>query len=161
MPGLNGLEVIERVKKQLPNTPIVLMTAYDEMQLTIKAMQAGAFDYIEKPINLKKLKNIIDTASAETGLIKLDINPQQTKISSVSGISLVGKSEGIREVIKKIGLVSNSRVSVLIKGETGTGKRGRLPELFMKAELPETVRLLPLTAVHWPKPYSKVNFSVT
>ena len=51
MPGLNGLEVIERVKKQLPNTPIVLMTAYDEMQLTIKAMQAGAFDYIEKPIN--------------------------------------------------------------------------------------------------------------
>lgn len=122
MPGLNGLEVIERVKKQLPNTPIVLMTAYDEMQLTIKAMQAGAFDYIEKPINLKKLKNIIDTASAEVGVIKLDINPQETKISSVSGISLVGKSEGIREVIKKIGLVSNSRVSVLIKGETGTGK---------------------------------------
>ncbi len=122
MPGLNGLEVIERVKKQLPNTPIVLMTAYDEMQLTIKAMQAGAFDYIEKPINLKKLKNIINTASTETGLIKLDINPQQTKISSMSGTSLVGKSEGIREVIKKIGLVSNSRVSVLIKGETGTGK---------------------------------------
>lgn len=122
MPGLNGIEVIEQVKNQYPNLPIVLMTAFDEMQLTIKAMQAGAFDYIEKPINLKKLKNIIDTALTKTGVIKLDINLQENKVSSVSGISLVGKSEGMREVVKKIGLVSNNRVSVLVKGETGTGK---------------------------------------
>jgi len=122
MPGLNGIEVIEQVKNKYPNLPIVLMTAFDEMQLTIKAMQAGAFDYIEKPINLKKLKNIIDTALTKTGVIKLDINLQENKVSSVSGISLVGKSEGMREVVKKIGLVSNNRVSVLVKGETGTGK---------------------------------------
>lgn len=122
MPGLNGIEVIEQVKRQYPNLPIVLMTAFDEMQLTIKAMQAGAFDYIEKPINLKKLKNIIDTALTKTGVVKLDINLQENKVSSVSGISLVGKSEGMREVVKKIGLVSNNRVSILVKGDTGTGK---------------------------------------
>ncbi len=122
IPLLNGIEVIQKVKEKKPNTPIILMTAYDEMQLTIKAIQAGAYDYIEKPINIKKLKNIIDTAISETNHTKLEVNVLNTSSSTLLGVNLIGKSEGIRDVIKKIGLVSNNRVSVLIKGETGTGK---------------------------------------
>ncbi len=122
IPFFNGIEVIQKVKEKYPNTPIVLMTAYDEMQLTIKAIQAGAYDYIEKPINIKKLKSIIDTAVSETNHVKLEINQLETKSNFYSGVNLIGKSELIRDVIKKIGLVSNNRVSVLIKGETGTGK---------------------------------------
>lgn len=122
MPGMSGIEVIQQIKSKLPNTPIILMTAYDEMQLTIKAIQVGAFDYIEKPINLKKLKTILDNAITETNIVKLDISSSQSKINSLSGVTLIGKSEGMRDILKKIGLVSNNRVSVLIKGETGTGK---------------------------------------
>ena len=122
MPEMNGIEVIKRIKVKSPNIPIIMMTAFDEVQLTIKAIQNGAYDYIEKPIVLKKLKTILDNALAETNIVKLDVNQTQTKISTNSGITLIGKSDGIREVIKRIGLVSNSRVSILIKGETGTGK---------------------------------------
>lgn len=122
MPGYNGIEVVQKVKLQLPNTPTILMTAFDEIQLTIKAIQSGAYDYIEKPIDLKKLKAIIEMALSKSDHEKIVITQSQKKNNTFSGINLIGKSEGIREVIKKIGLVSNNRVSVLIKGETGTGK---------------------------------------
>ncbi len=122
MPGYNGIEVIQKIKIQLPNTPIILMTAFDEIQLTIKAIQSGAYDYIEKPVDLKKLKSIIEQTLSESHHEKIEVSQSHKKTSTVSGINLIGKSEGIREVIKKIGLVSNNKVSVLIKGETGTGK---------------------------------------
>jgi len=129
MPNINGLQVLKLVKEFDSEIPVILMTAYENMQSTIEAMQFGAYDYLEKPLELDHLQAMVKRAFECKRLSEHLIISQNTQDESLkSNISLVGKTAQMKEIYKKIGKVSSNRVSVLISGESGTGK-----ELISKA----------------------------
>ena len=123
MPGINGLEVLKRVKEFDNLIQVIVITAYDDMKSTISAMQQGAYDYLEKPVDIVRLKHSIKRALENRQLSqKLEsYTPQDMGEVEISH-TLIGKSNQMREIYKKIGQASATRVMVLIQGESGTGK---------------------------------------
>ena len=123
MPNLTGLELLKKVKEFDPLTKIVLITAHDDVQTTIDAMQYGAYDYLEKPLDIERLKVTITRALESKKLSeRIDslIEDQAEEFQPEKRI--IGKSQPMREVYKLIGQVSANRVTVLLQGESGTGK---------------------------------------
>ncbi|MDH7515435.1 MAG: sigma-54 dependent transcriptional regulator [Bacteroidota bacterium] len=155
LPGMNGLDVLERLKREYPDLPVVMMTAYDNMENAIQSIQKGAFDYIEKPIDTERLSGIIETALKNKHLgARVDNLTAHPSIptSERPAARLIGKSPAMKLIYKKIGQVTNTRVTVLIQGESGTGKEliarvihdsgvtGRHPFIAVNcAVLPETL----------------------
>lgn len=123
MPQLDGLEVLEELQKYDPQIRVIIITAHDDMLTTVQAMQKGAYDFIEKPIEIERLKISIKRALENKKLSeKIETIISDQTSSSRFENALVGKSQIMREVYKKIGQVSANRVTVLIQGESGTGK---------------------------------------
>jgi nitrogen regulation protein NR(I) len=119
MPGISGLELIDALRSDLPNLPIVLMTAHGTADSAIEAMRRGAFDYILKPFGMDELLTVIARAAAagRTGRAKVALGTAQPK-----ELALIGQSRGMQNVYKEIGRAAERPVSILILGETGTGK---------------------------------------
>jgi len=123
MPEMNGLELLNKVKELDKHIQVIMISAYDDMQSTVKAMQSGAYDYIEKPLEIDKLKLRIKRALENKKLSSRleSLIPSDYKEYKIEN-TLIGKTPKMKEVYKKIGQVSSSRVTVLIQGESGTGK---------------------------------------
>lgn len=132
MPGLSGIEVVEAIRQVDPQIPVIVLTAYGDTALTIESIQAGAFDFIEKPINprelLETVKSGLDTVVASKKAH--DLAPESHAEKSSYNL-IVGKTPAMRELFKTVGRLSQSRMNVMISGETGTGK-GRLAQLIHK-----------------------------
>lgn len=128
MPGLSGLEAIQRVKASNPELPVVIITAFGTSERVIAAMKYGAFEYLEKPFDVERLKAVITEALEMRRFSdeeeRMEVRPADTH----TGEQIVGMSPAIKEVYKMIGRVAASDVSVLLNGESGTGK-----ELVAKA----------------------------
>ncbi|MCL4551638.1 MAG: sigma-54 dependent transcriptional regulator [Bacteroidetes bacterium] len=123
MPQMDGLEVLEELQKYDPQIRVIIITAHDDMLTTVQAMQKGAYDFIEKPIEIERLKISIKRALQNKKLSeKIETIISDQTSSNRFESTLVGKSQIMREVYKKIGQVSANRVTVLIQGESGTGK---------------------------------------
>ena len=122
MPGKSGLKVIDKALG-LPNRPVVIMmTAYGNIETAVEAMKRGAFDFLTKPVNLEKLEILIQRA-LKTKTLEVEVKQLHERLDekfSVEGI--VGNSPKLREVIKRVKLVAPSRATILIEGETGSGK---------------------------------------
>jgi DNA-binding NtrC family response regulator len=123
MPGMNGLEVLKKIKEFDNLIQVIVITAYDDMNSTITAMQQGSYDYLEKPIDILRLKHSIKRALENRQLSqKLEsYTPEENENVEITH-TLIGKSPQMREIYKKIGQASATRVTVLIQGESGTGK---------------------------------------
>ncbi len=122
MPQMDGLEVLKQVKathKSL-ELPIIIMTAYGTGSIAIKAMQQGAYDYITKPFD--DLEALLHRVERVFEYRKLSDEVTELKSKLTSGEKIIGNSQAMQEVYKTIGKVANSSASVLITGETGTGK---------------------------------------
>ena len=125
MPGLNGLEVMAEIHKLNSGLPVILLTGYGDVPLTIRSIQLGAFDYLEKPIDPIQLRNIVLLA---LNSVKVSSGLNEVKFEDLSSESmlenniLVGKTPQMKEIFKNIGRISLNKVNVLIQGETGTGK---------------------------------------
>jgi nitrogen regulation protein NR(I) len=119
MPGVSGFELIDTLHEELPNLPVILMTAHGTTETAIEATQRGAFDYILKPFEMEELLLVVARAAeaGRRGRMKVglagELSPE---------IALVGQSRAMQAVYKEIGRVAGKPVSVLILGETGTGK---------------------------------------
>ena len=112
--GLDGIEVLRRIRDQDGAPPVVILTAYASSENTIEAMRIGAFDHLTKPIGREELRQLI---------LRLPSRAiASTEVARASPDTLIGSSEGIRRVQKAIGLAADSAATVLIFGETGTGK---------------------------------------
>lgn len=123
MPNLSGIELLERVKEKFEDINVILMTAYDDMQTTVRAIQKGAYDYLEKPLEINKLeilvKRALENKQLSEKLKKFVIDDEEEfDIKNV----MIGKTESMKNIYKRIGQVANNRVTVLINGESGTGK---------------------------------------
>ena len=123
LPKMNGIEFLKRVKKSDGYLPFIMITAYDDSHSTIEAIQQGAYDYIEKPLDVERLKVTIKRALegrkiSEHLSVTISKDLDEYKLEN----SFIGKTPVMKEILKKIGKVSTNRVSILIQGESGTGK---------------------------------------
>lgn len=126
LPGMNGLEVLEKLRGTFPGLQVVVITAFQNMESTIQAIKLGAFDYLHKPIDIAEMDAVIRRLEAAASLdaqhdyefASLD----QAFDSSDHRPQIIARSRKMKEVFKNIALVSESRVTVLIQGESGTGK---------------------------------------
>ncbi len=117
MPGIDGFEFLKQVKTIKPELPIIIMTAYSDLDTTVKAYKDGAFEYLPKPFDIEDVIAITHKACAQA---------YQKSIKASQSIALsdqiIGESPVLQEVFRIIGRLSKSHVSVLINGESGTGK---------------------------------------
>jgi DNA-binding NtrC family response regulator len=128
LPGFDGLSVLEALQGATTLPPIIVITARDDMQSTIRAMQLGAYDYLVKPLDIERLRLVTRRAieSRDASRALHEFVARAAENFQVGNI--IGKSPAIREIYKAIAAVSTSHTSVLIQGESGTGK-----ELVAKA----------------------------
>ena len=117
MPGETGLVFLTKVSEKFPEIPIIIMTAYSDLDTAVAAFQKGAFEYIAKPFDIDKSIEVIKKA-----LAKANANNKNTADDQSLAPEIIGQSSSIQEVFRMIGKLSKSEDSVLINGENGTGK---------------------------------------
>lgn len=122
MAGKSGLTVIDKAIK-LPNRPIcIMMTAYGNVETAVEAMRRGAFDFLTKPVNLEKLDILIKRALKSRTMEEENVVLHERLDEKYSFDGIVGHSPNLKEVLDKVQLVAPSKATVLLEGETGTGK---------------------------------------
>ncbi len=123
MTGMSGIETLQHLRTSAPKCMIILMTAFGTTQTAIEAMKFGAFDYVIKPFDIKKIITLVDNAAkAWSDLYASGVTYQPILRSEDYKEGIVGNSEPMQEVFKIIGQVAASDVTVMITGESGTGK---------------------------------------
>ncbi|HMP84157.1 MAG TPA: sigma-54 dependent transcriptional regulator [Verrucomicrobiota bacterium] len=122
MGGINGLETLRRIRQMDSKLLVILMTAYGTTQTAIEAMKLGAYDYLLKPFDVPKLKEIVANALKAARDMKQVVSYQPLLESEDYELGIVGRSEPMQQVFKIIGQLAASDATALITGESGTGK---------------------------------------
>ena len=117
MPGESGIEFLTKVKEKFPLIPIIIMTAYSDLDTAVSAFQKGAFEYIAKPFDIDKVLEIINQALEQTKNIEKEQSEQDNKLPEI-----IGQAQSMQEVFRAIGRLSQSNATVLLNGESGSGK---------------------------------------
>ncbi len=144
MPGMDGLEMLRRIKLLKSESIVIVMTAFATVDTAVQALKDGAFDYVTKPFDPDDLSHLIRNASKQIVLSEENENLKLKVISLENVEDLIGRSEAIKKVLKDIESVAQSNSSVVITGESGTGK-----ELVARAiHSNSSRRYFPLVSVH-------------
>jgi two-component system response regulator HydG len=122
MKGSDGLDVLAGVKQADPTTPVIIMTAFGAVETAVEAMRRGAYHYVTKPFALETLRTMAERACRERALSRENALLRRTLRTSLSARKLLGNSLAMRQLRALIGQVADATSSVLISGETGTGK---------------------------------------
>ena len=122
MPGMSGLELQEKIKKILPNSTVIIITAYASVDSAITAMKAGAYDYLTKPFDPDYVTLLVRNAVERKKLVLETARLKQSLEKISSAKEIIGKSSEIKRVMDLIKVVSEADSTVLIHGESGTGK---------------------------------------
>ncbi|MEC8043959.1 MAG: sigma-54 dependent transcriptional regulator [Verrucomicrobiota bacterium] len=123
MGGISGIETLQHLRTASPDSLVILMTAYGTTQTAIEAMKHGAFDYVLKPFDLSKLKEMVGRAlQASKDAIGSHEQYKRLLDSSDYAEGIVGSGENMQQVLKKVGQVAATEATVMITGESGTGK---------------------------------------
>src|SRR5436190_6353691 len=122
MGGMTGLETLRRIRQMDPKLFVILMTAYGTTQTAIEAMKHGAYDYLLKPFEVPKLKEIVLNALKAARDMKQVVSYQPLLEQEDYELGIIGRSEGMQQVFKLIGQLAASDATSLITGESGTGK---------------------------------------
>jgi DNA-binding NtrC family response regulator len=122
MPRMDGVQLLERLAAQPQQVAVILLTAQGSVEAAVNAMKRGAFDFIEKPVNPTRLRNILQNAARIRGAER-ELEASRRKLRDVGVLGeLVGASAKMQELFRLIELVAPSTASILITGESGTGK---------------------------------------
>ena len=116
MPGGSGLDLLGKIKERLPALPVIIMTAFSDLDSAVSAFQSGAFEYLPKPFDLPKAIELIRRAVEES---------QREEVSTVAldeAPEMLGQAPAMQDVFRAIGRLSQSHVTVMITGESGSGK---------------------------------------
>jgi DNA-binding NtrC family response regulator len=144
MPGMDGLEMLKRIKSLKSDAIVIIMTAFATVDTAVQALKDGAFDYVTKPFDPDDLSHLIRNASKQISLIEENEILKDKVVSLENVEDMVGHSEAMQEVFRQIESVAQSTASVIITGESGTGK-----ELVAKAIHANSPRkFFPMVSVH-------------
>ncbi len=116
MPGGSGIDLLAKVKARLPGLPVIIMTAYSDLDSAVSAFQGGAFEYLPKPFDVPKAVELIRRAVDES--LREDVGESAERAMP----EMLGQAPAMQDVFRAIGRLSQSNVTVLITGESGTGK---------------------------------------
>jgi len=119
MPGVDGLELLSRVKNEFPVIPVIIMTAHSDLDSAVSSIGGGAYEYLPKPFEVDNAVNLVKRALRHRKDLESE-NPGQH--DSEENPEIVGKAPAMQEVFRAIGRLSKSNVTVLINGQSGTGK---------------------------------------
>ncbi len=120
MSGMDGLELLQKVRATMEGVEVVVMTAHDDMQTAVTAMKSGAFDFLVKPVDPKAVQALADRCFRERELGEALDTPEA--VAALPRSRLVGRDPRMIDIYKTIGVLAANRATVLIRGETGTGK---------------------------------------
>jgi DNA-binding NtrC family response regulator len=144
MPGMDGLEMLRRIKLLKAESIVIVMTAFATVDTAVQALKDGAFDYVTKPFDPDDLSHLIRNASKQITLAEENENLRSRVVTLESVEDLIGNSEAMKKVLKEIENVAQSNSSVVITGESGTGKE--LVARAIHANSPR--RFFPMVSVH-------------
>ncbi len=144
LPGIDGITTLERLRAEIPHTPVVMVTATKTLKTAVTAIKLGAYDYVQKPFDLDELKILLGNA-VRTSALQREVDELRAEVGRRYNVgNIVGRSEPMQEVFRTVSMVAPLRTTVLITGESGTGK-----ELVAKAlhyQSPRAGR--PMTAIN-------------
>jgi two-component system nitrogen regulation response regulator GlnG len=118
MPGTSGLDFMQKLKLKLPTTPVIIMTAYSDLESAVAAFQGGAFEYLPKPFDIDHAVELIRRAMDESRHIAQQTDPSKAETAP----EILGSAPSMQEVFRAVGRLSQSHATVLITGESGSGK---------------------------------------
>ena len=116
MPGVSGLDFMQQLKAKLPSTPVIIMTAYSDLESAVSAFQGGAFEYLPKPFDVDHAIELVRRAIDES------LRQVETPPAVEEAPEILGQAPAMQEVFRAIGRLAQSQATVLITGESGTGK---------------------------------------
>ena len=116
MPGSSGLDLLQQIKTRFPNLPVIIMTAYSDLESAVAAFQGGAFEYLPKPFDVDQAVDLIRRAMEES------LRQSDAPETSEESPEILGQAPSMQEVFRAIGRLTQSQATVLINGESGTGK---------------------------------------
>jgi len=144
MPGMDGLEMLKRIKSLRKETIVIVITAFATVDTAVQALKDDAYDYVTKPFDPDDLSHLIRNASKQVSLTQENISLKEKLISLENVENIVGESDAMKQVLKQVENVAQSSSSVIITGESGTGK-----ELIARAiHSNSSRRFFPLVCVH-------------
>ncbi|MGS0676615.1 nitrogen regulation protein NR(I) [Shewanella sp. 0m-4] len=119
MPGTDGLTLLERLQNHYPHIPVIIMTAHSDLDSAVSAYQAGAFEYLPKPFDIDEAISLVDRALTHAKEQTSSIIVEEPLVATPE---IIGEAPAMQEVFRAIGRLSRSSISVLINGQSGTGK---------------------------------------
>ena len=120
MPRGNGLDLLQHVKASHPNLPVIIMTAYSDLDSAVSSFQGGAFEYLTKPFDVEKAIELIHRAVEQS--IRNDSGAKELTAWRQDATEIIGQAPAMQEIFRAIGRLAQSHATVLITGESGTGK---------------------------------------
>src|SRR6267142_3241932 len=145
MPGASGLDVLRETKQADATIPVILLTAFGSVEEAVTAMKEGAFDFLQKPVDLDHLKVLVQRAARQQELLRETLLMREEFAARYGFPRIVGEHASIRELSQQLQRVAQTDSTVLLLGESGTGK-----ELFARAvHYLSPRRELPFVALNW------------
>lgn len=127
LPGMDGIELLKQVRRSLPDQIFIMMTAYASIDTAVKALRSGAYDYIMKPIMHEEIKQVVKNALIQKSLMSENILLKREIGKIYDFSSIIGETPALKSIIEEVKKVADAKSSILLLGETGTGK-----ELFAR-----------------------------
>jgi len=144
MPGMDGLEMLRRIKSLKPDAIVIVMTAFATVDTAVKALKDGAYDYVTKPFDPDDLTHLIRNATKQISLTDENETLKKKVVSLENVEDLIGESEAMKDMLREVESVAQTNSSVIITGESGTGK-----ELVARAIHANSPRkFFPFVSVH-------------
>lgn len=133
MPKMDGIEVLEKLKENGVESPVVIITGHGSIETAVEALKKGAYDFIQKPLDLNRVLVTVRNASNQTALVK-ETKTLRKKVNKNLGANIVGESAAIKEIKQMIDTVAPTEARVLITGGNGSGKELVARQLHEKSD---------------------------
>ncbi|RNF52588.1 nitrogen regulation protein NR(I) [Marinomonas hwangdonensis] len=122
MPGMDGLKLLEKLQKEHPYLPVIIMTAHSDLESAVASYQGGAFEYLPKPFDVEEAVSLVKRAMLHHKNARPSTDDMTVEIEPEVDKEIIGEAPAMQEVFRAIGRLANSNITVLINGESGTGK---------------------------------------